>query len=173
MIPPSQWSISMAIPTALKILKPLRKRSMYKDLKPLAIYRDEPEMEICVAAGLLVQILEAARQKNQVPQFRKRLERFIQSELAHFAELRDGVYREIREWNERYVGTGRTFPKTFLFPRDAALFERPRQLLERAPEWLSEWEKHVPPPKKATKRPQKPRVAHAKRHTAPTSVRKV
>jgi transcriptional regulator with XRE-family HTH domain len=72
-----------------------------KDLKPLALYRDEPEMEICVAAGLLVYILEAARQRNQVPQFQKRLGDFIQYELAKFPELRDEVYQEIREWNER------------------------------------------------------------------------
>jgi transcriptional regulator with XRE-family HTH domain len=119
-----------------------------RDLRPLALHRDEPEMEICVAAGLLVHLLEAARQKNQVSQLQKRLERFVQSELAHFPELRDEVYQELREWNERYVGTGRTFPKTFLFPRDPALFERLRQLLERAPEWIAEWEKQVPPRKR-------------------------
>ena len=146
-----------------------------RDLKPLAIYRDEPEMEVCVAAAWLVHILEAARQRNQIPQLRKRLERFIQSEFAHYPELRDEVYRELREWNERYVGTGRCYPKTFLFPRDPALFERLRQLLERAPEWMAEWEKQIlpPKPKKATKRPQKPRSTHAKRHTASSTVRNV
>jgi DNA-binding XRE family transcriptional regulator len=127
-----------------------------KRLEPLKSYRDEPEMEICVAYILLRRALQAAKKRNEVPQFRHRLERIIRSEIHQFGELRDEIYSELREWNERYVGTGRTFPKSLLFPRDAASFEQGRQEFEQAVKWVADWEKQIPPrrpkPRKITRR---------------------
>ena len=67
-----------------------------KELKPLRPYRDESEMEVCVAYRLLRRVLRAARKRNEVPQFQKRLERFIRGELANYGELRDEVHQKLR-----------------------------------------------------------------------------
>ena len=107
-------------------------------------------MEVCTAYIFLQRALQAASKRNAVPQFRHRLEHFIRSEIHQFGELRDEVYRELREWSERYVGTGRCYPKSFLFPRDAASFKQGRRDFDAAGKWLKEWEKQVGPPKPRT-----------------------
>ena len=118
--------------------KDLRERDLAVEL-----LEREMAMEVCTAYIFLQRVLQAASKKNAfaVSQFRHRLEHFIRSEIHQFGELRDEVYRELREWNERYVGTGRSFPKTLLFPRDEKVLEQGRQEFEAAIEWLKEWEK--------------------------------
>ena len=134
-----------------------------KDLKPLARYRDLPEHEICVAYTILRRVLKAARKRNQVPQFTKRLEYFIRNEISCYSELQEEIYSELRAWNERYVGTGRTNPKSFLFPRNEESFEQGHQEFETARDWFNKWEKEI-------KSPQKPRSTPARRYTAAKKV---
>jgi transcriptional regulator with XRE-family HTH domain len=127
-----------------------------KDLqeRDLAVELLEREMatEVCTAYIFLQRALQAASKRNAfaVSQFRHRLEDFIRSEIHQFRELRDEVYAELRNWNERYVGTGRSYPKSLLFPRDTADFEKGRQEFKAAIEWRKEWEKQIGPPKLRT-----------------------
>jgi transcriptional regulator with XRE-family HTH domain len=140
-----------------------QKVNQEKDLKPLALYRDLPEQEVCVAYTILRRALKAARKRNQIQEFTKRIEHFIRSEISRYSELQKEVYRELRQWNERYVGTGRTYPKSFLFPRDEKSLEQGHQEFETAKEWFREWEKQI-------KSPQRPRNTRGKRYTASSSV---
>lgn len=97
-----------------------------EDLKSLRFYRVEPEMEIGVAADLLCRCLKAAYVRDDVKavsDFRKRLEWYVRSEISRFAGLRDEVYQEIRQWGEENVGEGKSYPKTFLFPRNVEPFK--------------------------------------------------
>ena len=84
------------------------------------------EMEIDVAADLLHRVYDAAQAKDMlaVSDFRRRLEFYIRSEIHRFPELRDQVYAEIRKWGEENVATGKSYPKSFLFPRSKESFLR-------------------------------------------------
>ena len=118
----------------------------------LQLYDREMAMEVGTAYSFLQRALQAASKKNvfAVSQFRHRLEHFVRSEIHRFGELRDEIYRELREWNERYVRTGRCHPKSFLFPRDPASFEQGRREFDAAGKWFKEWEKQIGPPKPRT-----------------------
>jgi DNA-binding XRE family transcriptional regulator len=114
-----------------------------KGLESLRFYRVEPEMEIGVAYDLLCRTLKAAHARNQVPQFMHRLEHFVRSEVGRFAKLRDEVYHEIRQWGEENVGSGKSYPKSFLFPRSTEAFERGRLKFKQAITALKEREKAI------------------------------
>ena len=121
------------------------------------------EEEICVAYTILRRVLKAARKRNQAPQLTKRIEHFIRSEISRYSELQKEIYSELREWNERYVGTGRTYPKSLLFPRHEKSLQQGRQEFEIALEWFKRWERQI-------KSPRKPRNTRVKRYTTPSSV---
>jgi hypothetical protein len=84
------------------------------------------EMEIDVAADLLHRVYDTAQAKDMlaVSDFRRRLEDFIRREIHRFPELRDQVYAEIKEWGEKNVATGKSYPKNFLYPRSVKTFRR-------------------------------------------------
>ena len=105
-----------------------------EELESLRFYRVEPEMEIGVAYGLLCRVLQAARARDvkDVVDFQKRLEWYVRSEVGHFRELQDAVYGEIQQWNRENVGTGKSYPKTFLFPRSAKPFELGQRKFDEA-----------------------------------------
>ena len=64
--------------------------------------------------------------------FQKRLEHFVRSEISRFRDLQDEVYGEIRQWGERNVGTGMSYPKNFLFPRSSEPFRRGKKRADKA-----------------------------------------
>jgi len=113
------------------------------------LYEREMAMEVCMAYNFLQRALEAASKRNAfaVSQFRDRLTRFIRSEIHEFRELREEVYAELRNWNERYVGTGWCYSKGLLFPRTTADFEKSRREFDAAGKWVKAWEKQIGPPK--------------------------
>ena len=85
-------------------------------------------MEIGIAYGLLCRVLKAAYDRGPVPvsEFSSWLERYVRSEIGNFTELQDTVYAEIRAWNRESVATGKSYGKSFLFPRSVELFKRCR-----------------------------------------------
>ena len=95
-------------------------------LESLKFHRIEPQMEVQVAGDLLHRTLEAANARDMlaVSDFLKRLEYFVRSEIHRFPKLRDQVYAEIRKWGEENVATGKSYPKSFLFPRSVEPFQR-------------------------------------------------
>jgi hypothetical protein len=103
-------------------------------LELLKFYRVEPEMEIGVAADLLHRVLDAARTRDvrAVSDFQKSLDDFVRREVSRFRELQDEVYQEIRQWGEENVGTGKSYPKNFLFPRSTEPFKRGKQRADKA-----------------------------------------
>ena len=104
------------------------------DLESLKFYRVEPEMDILVAADILHRVLEAARKRDvkAVSDFQKRLEHYVRSEISRFRDLQDEVYREIRKWGEENIGTGKSYPKNFLFPRSTEPFKRGKKRADKA-----------------------------------------
>jgi hypothetical protein len=51
---------------------------------------------------------------------------------AIFRELQDKIYQETRRWAEENVGTGKSYPKNFLFPRSTEPFKRGKQRADKA-----------------------------------------
>ena len=94
-------------------------------LESLRVASLKAELEIATAYDLLHRTLDAARARNTlaVSDFRKRLEHYVRSELHCFPDLRDEVYEEIRRWGEKNVATGKSYPKSILFPRGVKLFQ--------------------------------------------------
>jgi DNA-binding XRE family transcriptional regulator len=117
------------------------------DLESLKFYRVEPEMEIGVAADLLHRVLDAARKRDikALSDFQKRLEHYVRSEISRFRDLQDEVYQEIRQWGERNVATGKSYPKNFLFPRSLEPFKRGKKRADKA---IAAIEKRLKPIKK-------------------------
>ena len=77
------------------------------------------EMEIEVARDLLHRTLDAAHARDMVAvsDFRKELEFFVRSEIHTFPQVEGpGVCRN-QEVGEENVATGKSYPKSFLFPR--------------------------------------------------------
>jgi hypothetical protein len=116
-----------------------------KDLESLKFYQVEPEMEIGVAYDFLCRVLEAAKEQgvNAVSGFLHRLEAYVRSEVGHFTELQDAVFGEIRQWGKENVATGKSYPKSFLFPRSAEPFKRGQERFEKAIQAIAAREKRM------------------------------
>jgi hypothetical protein len=67
-----------------------------------------------------------------VSDFQRRLDDFVRREVSHFRDLQDEVYREIRQWGVENVGTGKSYPKNFLFARSTEPFKRGKQRADKA-----------------------------------------
>jgi transcriptional regulator with XRE-family HTH domain len=100
------------------------------DLPPLQFHWISPEMEVGVAYDMLMQALAAARRRNAVPQFQKRLADFLRREVGHFREIEDAVY-----------GGHRRDGKGILFPRSVEPFKRGRVRFREAIAAISAREK--------------------------------
>jgi hypothetical protein len=66
---------------------------------------------------------------------------FVRGMLEYDSELKDEVYEEIRQWNRANVGEGKSFPKSFLFPRSTAPFELMRIQAEEGLQSVADREK--------------------------------
>src|SRR5262249_8646942 len=120
-------------------------RAEDEGLKSLKFYRVEPEMEIGVAYDFLCRVLKAEQAKgvDAVSDFLHRLDSYVRSEVGRFGDLQDAVYSEIRQWGKKNVAPGKSYPKSFLFPRSTEPFKRGRRKFDEAIQAIEDREKRM------------------------------
>jgi hypothetical protein len=120
------------------------KAAQDRTLKSLRFYRIEPALQLGVAYSLLHRTLCRVR-TNPVaaPAFLEELEMFVRRMLELDPELKDQIYAEIYQWNRANVGAGKSFPKSFLFPRSAAPVELMRTQAEEGQRAVADRERRM------------------------------
>jgi transcriptional regulator with XRE-family HTH domain len=114
--------------------------------KPLPLYQFAPEMQVGVGADLVYRALKAARRRNAVPEFLKRFNHYVRSEIRRFPEFRNEVrgqwQHETRKGGGKWQFEHKSgVRKELLLPRDEGPLQRnKRPCLEAIAEFRA-WEK--------------------------------